>query len=153
MAFLTWGILEDPPTRMTSSMSAMVNSLEASTRSMISMVVWMSPAEAASNSSLVMVKTTFWPPTVRVPLVDSAVDSLFLMVSESLTRVCLTSSSSSMDSTSMPVSSATFSLMSLEMAASQSFPPRSLSPSVATAVKDLPSISRMVTSKVPPPRS
>ena len=55
MAFLTWGILEDPPTRMTSSMSAMVNSLEASTLSMRSMVVWTRPAEAASNSSLVMV--------------------------------------------------------------------------------------------------
>ena len=127
--------------------------LDASTRSMISMVVWIRPADAASNSSLVMVNTIFCPSTVRVPLVDSAVESLFLIVSESLTRVCLMSSSSSRVSMSIPDSSATFSLMIFEITASQSFPPRSLSPSVATAVNEDPSISRMVTSKVPPPRS
>ena len=75
------------------------------------------------------------------------------MVSESLIRLCLTSSFSSRDSLSIPVSSEILFLMMLEMTASQSFPPRNLSPSVATAVNDVPSISRTVTSNVPPPRS
>ena len=88
-----------------------------------------------------------------VPLEDSAVDSLFLRVSESRTRVCMISSSASMSSSSIPLCSAIFLTIILVRAASQSFPPSNLSPSVATAVKTFPSISSMVTSKVPPPRS
>ena len=53
MFSLTWGILDDPPTRSRESMSDSVNPLESRVLLMMSTVAWIRGLVAASNSLLV----------------------------------------------------------------------------------------------------
>ena len=156
MKFCTAGILVDPPTSSTWSIS-----LGFSPESFIALFV--GPFVASSRSSvndsnfaLVNVKSICFGPSSsaaiygRCMLVSNLPDSSIFDFSAVSFNLCIATLSSLMF---ISVSSSNFSIIQSIILASKSSPPRRLLPDVALTSKTPSPISRMDTSNVPPPRS